>query len=186
MSTSEQSLATHAVPEANSATAGLPGSVGIGTGVLSPAELTRMANAMFNGLPDEVQQPAVTAARVVLPANSAFSGNPYAAMPSPTVPAVPGIFAGFVELQPAGFIATPDKSVPPDLRSNASVPAAPASSQAGYGVAPALPADPAFAFLSDARLLFVSPAAEPAAQNTPAFSFGNAVPSEEGFAAIPS
>src|SRR5580658_10550776 len=98
MSTSEQSLVTAAIPEANSATTGLPGITGIAPGVLSPAELARMANAMFNALPGEVEQPAVTAARVVLPANSAFSGNPYAAIPSPTAPAGPGILENFTQL----------------------------------------------------------------------------------------
>jgi cysteine desulfurase/selenocysteine lyase len=189
MSTSEQSLVTPAIPEVNStgpALAGssaLPGSAGIAPGDLSPAELARMANAMFNALPDEMQQPGNTAARFVLPANSAFSGNPYAAVPSPTAPAVPGILAGLAELQPAGFVATPDHSVPPDARSSASVPAAPVSSQTGRGAA--APNDPAFAFLADARPLFVPPSAEPAPRNTPAFASSSSVPTEEGFAAIP-
>ena len=187
MSTSEQSLVTPVIPEANSAGAGLPGSA---PGILSPAELARMANAMFNALPDESQQPAIAAARVVLPANSAFSGNPYAAVPGPTVPAVPGILAGFAELQPGAFVATPDHSVPPDARSSASVPSSPVSSQAGRGSAPASSPnptiDPAFAFLADARPLYVMPAADSAPQGTPAFAFDSAVPSEEGFAAIPS
>jgi cysteine desulfurase/selenocysteine lyase len=186
MSTSEQSLITPAIPEANSVPAELPGSASIGQGVLSPAELARMANEMFNALPGELQHPAVTAARAVLPPNSAFSGNPYAAVPSPTAPAVPGLLAGFAELQPTGFIATPDHSVPPDARSSASGPAAPASPQADHGVVPAVPLDPAFSFLTDARPLFVSPPAGPAPQNTPAFAFGSAVPSEESFASIPS
>ena len=186
MSTSEQSLGASVIPEASSSGVGLPGSASAVPGVLSPAELARMANAMFNALPDEVQQPAIPAARAVLPANSAFSGNPYAAAPSPTAPATPGILAGFAELQPGAFVATPDHSVPPDVRSNASAPAAPVSSQAGRVAAPAPPADPAFAFLADARPLFVSPAAEPAPQDTPAFAVGSAVPSEDGFASIPS
>ncbi len=185
MSTSEQSLVTPPTPTANGTAPGLPGSAGIAPRVLSPAELARMANAMFNALPDEVQQPALTAARAVLPANSAFSGNPYAAIPGPTAPAVPGILASFAELQPGPFVATPDHSVPSDARSSASAPAAPAGSQAGHGAAPAPSLDPAFAFLGDARPLYASPAAEPASQDTPAFAFGTAVPSEEGFAAIP-
>ena len=190
MSTSEQSLVTPAIPEANSTAPRSPASASIAPGILSPAELARMANDLFNALPDEVQQPAVTAARAVLPANSAFSGNPYAAVPSPTAPAFPGILAGFQELQPGPFVASPDRSAPSDARSSASVPASPVSSQAGLGAvsapssAPSI--DPAFAFLADARPLFVSPAAEPVPQNTPAFAFGSAVPSEEGFASIPS
>jgi len=151
-----------------------------------------MANDLFNALPDEIQHPAIAAARAVLPANSAFSGNPYAALPSPTAPAVPGILSGFAELQPGPFVATPDHSLPPDVRSGATVPTTPTGSQAGRGAGPAFqggpapPVDPAFAFLADARPLFVSPAAEPASPNTPASAFGSAVPSEEGFAAIPS
>ncbi|MGA2049775.1 MAG: hypothetical protein ABSG96_18910 [Terracidiphilus sp.] len=176
MSTSEQSLVTPGNAEANSAGAGLPGSA---PGILSPAELARMANDLFNALPDESQQPAITAARVVLPANSAFSGNPYAAVPSPTVPGVPGILAGFAELQPGAFVATPDRSVPPDARSSASVPSSPVSSQAGRGSAPAPTIDPAFAFLTDARPLFVQPSTDSALQDTPALAFGSAVPSED-------
>ena len=186
MSTSEQALVTPAAPEVASGDLGLLGSEARDSGILSPVELARMANEMFNALPDEIQQPAITAARVMLPANSAFSGNPYAALPNPTAPAVPGILAGFTELQPSGFIPVPDRSAPPDVQPSASAPGAPVSSQAGPGTAPAVPADPAFSFLTDARPLFVSPAAEPAPQNTPAFAFGSAVPSEESFASIPS
>jgi cysteine desulfurase/selenocysteine lyase len=186
MSTSEASLGTPVFPEVNSAGARIPESASAIPGILSPAELTRMANDMLNALPDQIQQPAITAARAVLPANSAFSGNPYAAVPVPTAPAVPGILSGFADLQPGPLVATPDHSVPPDMRSNASVPAAPASSQAGRGAAPAPSIDPAFAFLADARPLIVPPPAESAPQNTPAFAFDNAVPSEESFASIPS
>ncbi len=188
MSTSEQSLVAPAIPEANSAGPGLPASASIAPGIPSPAELARMANALFNALPDEAQQPAVSAARATLPANSAFSGNPYAAVPSPTPPAFPGIFAGFAELQPGPFVATPDHSLQPDARPSPSAPASPVSSQAGIGAAPAsapAPAiDPAFAFLADARPLFVAPPAEPAPQKIP--EFGSAAPSEKGFASIPS
>src|SRR5450432_2819014 len=86
------------------------------TGALSPAELARMANGMFQALPDEMQQPAIAAARAVLPPNSAFSGNPYAAIPGPTAPAVPGLPAGAVDAQPKAFVATPDRTILPDVR----------------------------------------------------------------------
>ena len=122
MSTSEQALAATAAPEPANGALGMAGSEGITPGILSPAELARMANEMFNALPDEIQQPAITAARVMLPANSAFSGNPYAALPNPTAPAVPGILAGFTELQPSGFIPVPDRSAPPDVQPSASAP----------------------------------------------------------------
>ena len=186
MNTTEQSLGTPVIREANGAAAELPGSVGIAPGVLSPAELARMANAMFHALPDEAQQPAITAARAVLPANSAFSGNPYAAAPGPTAPAVPGMLAGFAELQPGPFVAAPDRGVPPEPRSNAAAPATPVSSQAGRGATPVPPIDPAFAFLADARPLFAESAPEPSLHDTPAFAFGSAVPSNESFAAIPA
>jgi len=132
MSTSEQSLVTPVIPEANSAGAGLPGSA---PGILSPAELARMANAMFNALPDESQQPAIAAARVCC-RRTPLQRKSVCRVPGPTVPAVPGILAGFAELQPGAFVATPDHSVPPDARSSASVPSSPVSSQAGRGSAP--------------------------------------------------
>ena len=116
MSTSEQTLVPGASPEAASVPAGLPGT-GITPGVLSPAELTRMANEMFNALPGELQQPALAAARVVLPSNSAFTGNPYAAVPSPTAPAVPGLASGLFEPLPASFVSAPDHGAAPDPRS---------------------------------------------------------------------
>src|SRR5271166_920524 len=103
MSTNEPALtgaAPNRAPDVNAQAAGLHAGEGFSAGILSPAELARMANDLFNALPNEIQQPAITAARVVLPANSAFSGNPYAAVPSPTAPAVPGILGGLIELQP--------------------------------------------------------------------------------------
>ena len=182
MSTSEPTLGTAASHTARE----LPISAGIPSGVLSPAELARMANEMFNALPDSSQQPVVTAARTVLPPNSAFSGNPYAAVPTPTVPAAPGLLAGQADLQPGAFVAAPNRSIAPDLRSPASAPAAPDSSRSGLGAGVSYSPDPAFAFLADARPLISDPATEPAPQHTPAHAFGNDVPSEEGFAAIPS
>jgi cysteine desulfurase/selenocysteine lyase len=144
-----------------------------------------MANEIFNALPDELQQPAVTATRALLPSNSAFSGNPYAVVPSPTAPAFPGILAGLAEMQPAGFAATPDRSVPPDLRSNASAPASPGSAGTGKGVGFAPQAESAFGFLADARPLYAEPATDSESQQTPSRSFASTGPSEEGFAAIP-
>jgi cysteine desulfurase/selenocysteine lyase len=148
-------------------------------GILSPTELTRIANELFNALPDELQQHAVTAAKAVLPPNSAFTGNPYAAVPSPTAPAAPGALAGLAEAQPGTFVATPDRSIAPDARSSAF--AAPTVSS--RGIAPS--AGPAFAFLQEARPIFVEPDAGPADANTPSQSVGGDVPNEEGFAAIP-
>jgi cysteine desulfurase / selenocysteine lyase len=133
MSTSEPALVRVPIPRWT-ARLGIAGSAGIAPGILSPAELARMANEMFNALPDEAQQPAITAAGVVLPANSAFSGNPYAAVPSPTAPAFLGFLPGLRSCSLNGFVATPDRSVPPDVRSSASAPAAPVSSRAGLAL----------------------------------------------------
>ena len=176
MSTSERFPVSTASPT----TAGLRGSDQIAPGVLSPAQLARMANEIFNELPEEQQHLAVTAARAVLPPNSAFSGNPFAAVPSPTAPAVPGIFADLTDAQSGTYVATPERNIAPDVRSfGASLPAVP-----GGGVSPT--AAPEFAFLQDARPLFQEPAAEPLAQHTPSQASEKPVPSDEGFAAIPA
>jgi len=196
MSTNEQAIGTTVAPESANGALGLPGSEGIGSGFLSPVELARMANEMFHALPEELQHPAVTAARLVLPPNSTFSGNPYAAVPSPTAPAVPGMAAGVAEAQPGTFVATPDRSVAPDLRSNVSAPAAPvglavpgavAAPRGGSGASAAPPLEPAFAFLADARPLFAEPTeTEQAGVRKPPQAFASSVPGEDGFAAIPS
>jgi cysteine desulfurase/selenocysteine lyase len=157
----------------------LPGNQGVPLGVLSPIELTRIANELFSALPDELQQPAIAAARAVLPPNSAFTGNPFAAVPGPTVPAVPGILASLVEEKPEAFVATPDRSIVPDTRSSAS--AAPAVP--GGGIAPT--AGPAFAFLQEARPIFQKPETEPISSTPPAEASANSSSSEEGFAAVP-
>jgi cysteine desulfurase/selenocysteine lyase len=138
-----------------------------------------MANEIFNALPEPLHAPAATAAVAVLPPNSTFSGNPFAAVPSPTVPAVLGMLASLAEAQPGAFVATPDRSVVPDLHQPATTPAVPGS---GLGQGIVLPVLSPFGFLQDARPLFVEPA-EPAAQPS---TSGNAAPSQEGFAAIPS
>jgi cysteine desulfurase/selenocysteine lyase len=148
-------------------------------GILSPTELARIANELFTALPDGLQQPVTSAASVVLPPNSAFTGNPYAAVPSPTAPAAPGILASLTEAQPGIFAATPERSIAPDTRSSASS----APTVPGSGIAPT--ATPAFAFLQDARPLFQELAAEPETQQTPARTTYGAVPSDEGFASIP-
>jgi cysteine desulfurase/selenocysteine lyase len=143
-----------------------------------------MANEMFDALPDEAQQSAVTAARAILPPNSAFSGNPYAAAPAPTVPAIPALLAIPTEAQPAPFVSTPDRGIAPDVRSAASAPAVPDAPRAGVGVGSVPPAEPAFAFLADARPIFNEPA-EPVNRLAPSHAFENAFPSEQGFATIP-
>ncbi|MGA3372622.1 MAG: aminotransferase class V-fold PLP-dependent enzyme [Terracidiphilus sp.] len=122
MSTSEGTLASTAVPETGSWAAALPGSESAPAGIISPAELARLANELFTALPDELQQPAVAAARAVLPPNSAFTGNPYAAVPGPTAPAAPGILASPTEAPPGRFAATPDRSIAPVLVSGAGQP----------------------------------------------------------------
>ena len=190
MSTSEQLPLSTGIPETANWATPLHASEGLTPGLPTPAELGRIANELFNALPGSLQQPVASAAAVVLPPNSAFSGNPYAAVPSPTAPAVPGaasgVLASAADAQPGPFVATPDRSIAPDLRPAA--PAAPVSTIPGGGVAggTAPTAGPAFAFLQDARPLFVEPDAEPAAQNTPSQAFGSPVPADEGFASIPA
>ena len=147
-------------------------------GILTPAQLARMANEIFNALPEALQAPTATAAAAVLPPNSAFSGNPYAAVPSPTAPAVPGLLASLAEAQPGAFVATPDRSIVPDAHQPAATPAVPGS---GLGQGIVLQVLSPFGFLQDARPLFVE-TAEPAPQQT---TLGKAAPSEEGFAEIP-
>ncbi len=187
MSTSDPAPASEGIPETVHLASGLDPSSGLPAGAPSPAELTRLANEIFNALPQELQFPAAKAAAVVLPPNSAFTGNPYAAVPAPTAPAVPGLLGSFTEAAPGAFATTPDRSAAPDRnaapdpRSNA--PSAPRPAVSGGGIDPY--ASPAFGFLADARPLFVEPGAEPATTNSPSNVFGSAVPSNEGFAAIP-
>jgi cysteine desulfurase/selenocysteine lyase len=138
-----------------------------------------MANELFTALPDELQQPALAAARAVLPPNSAFTGNPFAAVPGPTAPAAPGLLADLAEAQPGAFVATPDRSIVPDARLSASA----ARAVPGGGIAPTVA--PEFGFLQDARPIFQEPVAEPATQHTPAQASGTPALSDEGFAAIP-
>ena len=156
--------------------AGLRGSDAVAPGLLSPAQLAQMANAIFNELPDEQQYLAATAARAVLPPNSTFTGNPFAAVPAPTAPAVPGVVAPVSEAQKGSYIATPERSLLPDARSSvSSLPAVP-----GGGVAST--AAPEFAFLQDARPIFVAPDAE----HSTAQASVKPRPSEDGFTSIPA
>ena len=204
MSTSDQTPASAGVAETGGWAAGLPGSAEAASGVLSPAELARMANELFRALPDEVQQSAATAARAALPSNSAFTGNPYAAIPSPTTPAIPGIASGLIDASPKPVIPHPERGVAPDLRpsvlpvqaqpapvSSAPVQSVPGTSPSaipvpfpGGGDAPATPQ--AFAFLQDARPLYPMPTVEPDPASTSTQAFGSAVPSEDGFVSIPT
>jgi len=179
MSTSDHLPAAAASPSAADWGAGLHGSEGIAPGSLSPAELSRIANELFNELPGEQQHLAATAARVVLPPNSTFTGNPFAAVPSPTAPAVPGVLAPVADAGTGSYIATPERSLLPDSRSSASsLPTAP-----GAGSVPINA--PECGFLQDLRPISVAPEAEPTITKTPALAVGNSVPSEGGFASIP-
>ena len=175
MSTSDRTLSLTEVPETGDWAKALSGSGGVTPGILSPAELARIANELFTALPGELQQPALAAARAALPPNSAFTGNPYAAVPGPTVPAVPGLAAGLIEEQPLPFVAAPDRSILPDARSSAT---------AGPGGGIALASPVGFGFLQDARPIFTEPDTEPQTAHSPARS--GIVPSDESFASIPS
>jgi cysteine desulfurase/selenocysteine lyase len=194
MSTSDPASASVVTPETPNWSSGLnsgpDSSSGLPAGIPAPAELTRLANEIFNALPQELQLPAAKAAAAVLPPNSAFTGNPYAAVPAPTAPTVPGVLGILTDATPGAFTTTsnrnasPDRNAAPnriDPRSNA--PSAPRPAVPGGGIDPY--AGPAFAFLADARPLFVEPGAEPAAGNSPSSAYVSSVPSDKGFATIP-
>jgi cysteine desulfurase / selenocysteine lyase len=171
-------------------TSALQGVDGITPGVLDSSELARIANEMFHALPESLQPPAATLAAAVMPPNSAGSGNPYAAVPSPTPPAFPGVLASVTEVHPGAFASSPDRGVAPDLRGPAPTGTAPAATApavpgSGPNVGNATSAGPAFAFLEDARPLFPEPSAEPANPNSSSQAFGIGIPGEEAFAAIP-
>jgi len=183
MSTSDETQGSTQAGETGNWAGVAAASEGLGPAPLSPAELARMANVMFNALPEPLQWPAAKAAATVLPANSAFSGNPYAAVPSPTAPAVPGLAAGVTDLQPGVMAPAVDRGAAPDVRTQAAPATVPVGAPAGLGLASA---SPGFSFLDDARPLYGEPVAEPAAGNTPAAAFGNPAPSDEGYAAIPA
>ena len=170
-----------------------------GFGVLSPVELVRMANAMFQTLPDEVQQPAITAARSVLPSNSAFTGNPYAAVPGPTVPPVPGLLSEVNDAKPQTFVSSPDRSIAPDVRGPIPSVPPPSATNASTAIPAGMPTAqtaptyaPAFAFLQDARPLDPPVAAGTEILPIPSHGTPASIPGalsvldEQGFAAIPA
>jgi cysteine desulfurase/selenocysteine lyase len=187
MSTSDPTSVSPVTPEAGNWATASQAREGVAPVILSPSELARMANAMFNALPDDLQQPAITAARVVLPPNSALSGNTYAVVPGPTTPAVPGLLASASEVQPSPFVATPDRGTPPNVRP-ASAPAATGAPSAADGRMneTALSSAPAFSFLEHARPLFNSPATESAHLHGPSQALSSSVPNDDGFASIPN
>jgi len=185
MSTSDPTSAGNAAQETGIWATVLHGKEGIAPGVLDSSELARMANEMFHALPETLQPHAATVASAVLPPNSAFSGNPYAAVPSPTVPAVPGLLASATESLPPTFIPVLERVAAPNERTP--VPASAASVPAsGRGVGIVSQSAPAFAFLEDVRPLYPEVAAEPAILRPPSQAFGSTIPNDEGFAAIPS
>jgi len=140
-----------------------------------------MANAIFSALPEEAQPPAATVAASVLPSNSAVSGNPYAAQPSPTAPAFPGQLASLSNAQPGPFVAVPDRSIAPDLHTAASAPAVPAVPGGGSNPYAGTP----FGFLQDARPIFVEPEAELPVVQAPSQATDSRTPTDDGFASIP-
>jgi cysteine desulfurase/selenocysteine lyase len=188
MSTSDPSLPL-TTPDAGNWAAGFSGSNAFAPGLPSPAELSRLANALFNALPEESQPPVVTAANAVLPSNSAQTGNPYAATPGPTAPAILGQVGILVDEErahrPFGFVDTPDRSIAPDLRSATAAPESPARPAAPGGI-PHPPSAPSFGFLQDARPIFVQPEAEPLAERALPPGAETAQSSEASYAAIPS
>jgi cysteine desulfurase / selenocysteine lyase len=188
MSTSNPTPTPEGPAETTRWASGLGPSAGLPAGVPSPAELTRLANEIFNALPQDARLPATKVAAAVLPPNSAFTGNPYAAVPDPIAPAIPGLLAGVTDATPGVFMpapgrnASPDRNTAADPRANA--PGAPRPAVPGGAIDPY--GGPAFAFLADARPIFVEPYADPSAVNSPSNAFLAAVPGDERFAANPS
>ena len=116
MSTSDPTPVSKVTPGLANLPSGLDANAGLPAGIPSPAELSRLANEIFNELPQELQLPVAKAAATVLPPSSAFTGNPYAAVPPPTIPAVPGLLAGLTDAQSGTFVAVPDRNIAPDPR----------------------------------------------------------------------
>src|ERR1035437_397335 len=114
MSTSDPTPASKVTPGSANLPSRLDSSAELPAGIPTPAELARLANEMFNELPQELQLPVAKAAATVLPPNSAFTGNPYAAVPSPTAPAVPGLLAGVTAAQPRAFLGGAGRNGGPD------------------------------------------------------------------------
>jgi len=185
MSTSDPTQVSAAAPETSNWANGLQGGERLTPGVLSPAELARMANEMFNALPDSLQQSAMTAASVVLPPNSALSGNPYAAVPGPTAPAVPVLLTEVTETQLPVFASTQNRGVPVGVPPAAISPASTAvpTDLSVSGVTSS--SAPGFSFLEDTRPIVNESAPKPAGLSSPAQTSGSAIPNDEGFAAIP-
>jgi cysteine desulfurase / selenocysteine lyase len=179
MSTSDESRASSTVPETGNWAGALPGGGAVPPGVLDPVELARMANEFFTALPEALQPPVSVAPAAPVPVGSPVAVNPHAAVPNPTVPAVPGLLPSFAATQPIPVLPARDTGAAPS-----SVPAAPAG---GSGPSTAdSAAAPAFSFLHDARPLFPEPAAAKPILNTPSQAFGNTIPGDAEFAAIPS
>jgi cysteine desulfurase/selenocysteine lyase len=188
MSTNEESRSPSAIPETGNWTTVLPGSGAIPPGILDPVELARMANEFFTSLPSALQPPTSLAPAAPVPPGSPVSANSYAAVPAPVAPAVPGFLPSVAAAQPIPLLPARDRGAP------TIDPAAPTEThpapRSGPSVADASAAQP-FSFLQDVRPLFSATlpdetSAEPAIPNTPSNSFGNAVPTEAGYAAIPS
>ena len=182
MSTSNPVLLT--TPETSGPGTGFPGSELLAPGLPSPAELARIANALFQGIPEEAQPTVVSAAQTALPSNSAQTGNPWAALPAPTAPAFPGQ-AGFPvdeerALRPAGHVDIPDRNIAPDLRSESAAPELPVT-LARPGAVATPSGDASFGFLQDARPIFAEPQA-PSEDTTAqgASAANHAVPAPEG------
>ena len=188
MSTNEESRSQSAIPETGNWTTVLPGSGAIPPGVLDPIELARMANEFFTSLPSALQPPTSLAPAAPVPPGSPVTANPYAAVPAPVAPAVPGLLPSFAAAQPIPLLPARDRGASTiDPKAPTETHPAPRS---GPSVVDASAAQP-FSFLHDARPLFSAtlpdeaPAA-PAIPNTPSNAFGSAIPSDAGYAAIPS
>jgi cysteine desulfurase/selenocysteine lyase len=155
-------------------------------GGLGTVESPGISNEFFTALPEALEPPLSAAPAAPVPPGSPVNVNPYAAVPGPTAPAFPGLLSSLATQQPVLLPARDTGAAPAGNPPAASAPTQ-ATSPVAPGVSAADPsAVPAFSFLQDARPLFTEPVAEPAILNTPATAFQSTVPSDAGFAAIPS
>ena len=159
-------------------------------GGLGTVESPGLSNEFFTALPEALEPPLSAAPAAPVPPGSPVNVNPYAAVPGPTAPALPGLLSSLATQQPI-LIPARDTGAAPAGNPSAASAAPQATAPAVPGIGAADPsAVPTFSFLQDARPLFpatfTGPVAEPAILNTPASAYQNAVPSDAGFAAIPS
>src|SRR5664279_6168621 len=115
MTTSDGNRSSAAIPVTGNWATVLHGAEGLPPGLPDPAELARMAGEFFTALPESLQPPVSVAPAAPLPPGSPVDVNPHAAAPSPTPPAVPGLFATVRDVQPGASRFAPDRNTAPGV-----------------------------------------------------------------------